>query len=216
MSMLTPPGMGGKYRITGTQHPRMRRPRSRGRIISGTVAVAVVVGLLGWGSLQLIAVFGGATSGSPANAAQNSACGGSASPAASSAKSPLVSAALPKPGSVTVNVFNATARSGLAKETADALRARGYKIGTLGNAPAAYDKKVKQAALLLGGTQAQAAIKTVSAELTGATTKIDPKRSGTTVDLMIGNAFTKLSGDAAVKRALAALSPSASATSKSC
>lgn len=27
MSMLTPPGMGGKYRITGDKYPRMRRPR---------------------------------------------------------------------------------------------------------------------------------------------------------------------------------------------
>src|SRR5688572_9167263 len=44
MSMLTPPGMGGQYRITGDKYPRMRRPRRRGRLVVLSVASASVNG----------------------------------------------------------------------------------------------------------------------------------------------------------------------------
>ncbi len=61
---------------------------------------------------------------------------------------------LPKPADVTVNVLNATARGGLAKSTADELRKRGFKVGKVGNAPPAYDKKVKGTGVLLGAQTA--------------------------------------------------------------
>ena len=59
MSMLTPPGMGGKYRITGDRYPRMRRSRGRGKIIFASVASVVAVAMIGWGTLQLIDIFTG-------------------------------------------------------------------------------------------------------------------------------------------------------------
>src|SRR5690606_1670617 len=59
MSMLTPPGMGGQYRITGDRYPRMRRPRRRGRLVALTVVSVAVLGVGGWGTLQLIDVFTG-------------------------------------------------------------------------------------------------------------------------------------------------------------
>jgi len=126
---------------------------------------------------------------------------------------------LPKPGAITVNVYNATSRSGLAKATADELAARGFRIGTFGNAPAAYDQKVKQSALLVGGTGAEPALRAVSAQMTGSATSTDPKRSGRTVDIMIGKGFTRLSSEDQVQRALAALahpSPAPSSTGKGC
>lgn len=204
MSMLTPPGMGGKYRVTGTQYPRMRRPRRRGRILAATVAGVVVLGVAGWGGRQLIDVFGGdSEGGSKAGAAHKPTSCPRAAP--SPAVSPAL-LALPKAEDVTVNVYNATTKSGLAKKTADQLAARNFKIGSFGNAPPAYDRKVKQSALLLTGTEGQAAAKLVSAHLAGISAfKTDPKATGITVDLMIGNAFTKLNGAAAVKKALAAL-----------
>jgi hypothetical protein len=209
MSMLTPPGMGGKYRITGNQYPRMRRPRSRRRLLLAVVATVVVVGLIGYGTLQLIDVFGGGENkkggATQAAAAKRRECRASGAPSASASSASPVSTALPQPGSVTINVYNATSRSGLAKDTADALAARGFRIGAFGNAPSEYDRKVKQSALLLGGTKATAAVKVVSAQLAGTVTKIDPKRSDATVDLMIGKAFKKLSAEKAAAKALKVL-----------
>ncbi|MDX6313019.1 MAG: hypothetical protein QOF84_6998 [Streptomyces sp.] len=214
MSMLTPPGMGGKYRITGNQYPRMRRPRSRRRLLFALVGTVVVVGLIGYGTLQLINVFGGGGQGkgdgaTQAAAAKKQQCRASASPsgasAATSAAASPDSTALPAPGAITINVYNATSKSGLAKDTADQLAARGFKIGTFGNAPPEYDRKVTQSALLLGGTKATAALKVVSAQVTGTVTKVDAKRSGTTVDVMIGKGFKKLSAEKAAAKALKVL-----------
>jgi hypothetical protein len=214
MSMLTPPGMGGKYRITGNQYPRMRRPRSRRRLLFALVGTVVVVGLIGYGTLQLINVFGGGGQGkgdgaTQAAAAKKQQCRASTSPsgasAATSAAASPDSTALPAPGVITINVYNATSKSGLAKDTADQLAARGFKIGTFGNAPPEYDRKVTQSALLLGGTKATAALKVVSAQVTGTVTKVDAKRSGTTVDVMIGKGFKKLSAEKAAAKALKVL-----------
>ena len=58
---------------------------------------------------------------------------------------------LPKPAAIKVNIYNATPRSGLAKAAADELKKRGFTIGKVGNAPAAYDKKVPGTGMLLGG-----------------------------------------------------------------
>lgn len=219
MSMLTPPGMGGKYRVTGTQYPRMRPPRRRGRILAAAVGAAAVAGLLGWGSTQLIEVFSGG--GARADAAQKpTPCRrATASPVASTvpaaSATPAVTAfRLPKASAVTVNVYNATTRSGLGKKTADELAARGFAIATFGNAPGAYDQKVSQAALLVTGPDGAAAARTVAAQLAGTPVfRTDPKMKGATVDLMLGKGYTKLNGAAAVRKAMAALAhPSPSPT----
>ncbi|GGQ12878.1 LytR C-terminal domain-containing protein [Streptomyces roseolilacinus] len=184
MSMLTPPGMGGKYRITGTTYPRMRRPR-RGRIVAVGIAAATALGLAGWGTFQLIDVFGGGK-GSTARSTVSGAC----KPAG---PSPAVrTAAFPKPADITVNVYNATPRSGLAKTTADELKKRGFTIGKIGNAPVAYDKKVPGAGVLLGAQGAvKGAFPVLGTHLKGATTKTDT-RATADVDLIIGTAFRAL------------------------
>lgn len=189
MSMLTPPGMGGKkYRITGDRYPRMRRPRHRRRIALALVATACALGLAGWGTLQLIDVFGG--HGSTAQASQGKKhCRDSGKEDAAQART--AARKLPAPGTLTVNVLNATPRSGLAKHTADELQKRGFKIGKVGNAPAAYDKKVKGAGILLGPAAADGPLKVLATQLAGAQQKTDG-RKGAELDLIIGDAFKAL------------------------
>lgn len=198
MSMLTPPGMGGAYRITGDKYPRMRPPRRRGRLAFLAVACAAALGLLGWGTTQLIDVFGGGgNSASAAGAAAACTPRASASPR---------TAAPPEPAGITVNVLNATTRAGLAKKTADELKKRGFRIGEVGNAPEEYDKKVKGAGLLLGpGSSLKTSLPVLATQLPAAERRTDAARRDTALDLVIGDAFRQLAPKADADRAMAEL-----------
>ncbi|MFD4386860.1 LytR C-terminal domain-containing protein [Streptomyces sp. NPDC058486] len=199
MSMLTPPGMGGKYRITGDVYPRMRRPHRRRRIVLASAAAVVVLGAAGWGTLQLVDVFSGGDDNRKTTAGKQADCKPAPTPSAAAAAKP------PKPAQVTVNVYNATPRKGLAKATADELKKRGFAIGKIGNAPAALDKKVPGAGLLLGApTATKGAFAVLGTQLAGATTKVDA-RTTADVDLIIGTAFKALSPKATADAALVAL-----------
>ncbi|MGW7573107.1 LytR C-terminal domain-containing protein [Streptomyces sp. NPDC054765] len=202
MSMLTPPGMGGKkYRITGDRYPRMRRPRHRRRIFLTLVATACALGLAGWGTLQLIDVFGGRGSTAQASPGKQH-CPDNAKPDAAQARTAAQKA--PAPGTLTVNVFNATPRSGLAKRTADELQKRGFKIGKVGNAPAAYDKKVKGTGILLGPRAADGPLKVLATQLAGAQQQSDD-RKGADLDLIIGDTFKDLAPQQSAAKSLALL-----------
>ncbi|MET8136492.1 MULTISPECIES: LytR C-terminal domain-containing protein [unclassified Streptomyces] len=218
MSMLTPPGMGGQYRITGDKYPRMRRPRGRRKFAFVSVASVTALGLIGWGTLQLIDIY---TGGSKATAAGTKAdCASKVTPSAKASAAAALAATLPKPGQITVNVFNATPRSGLAKQTADELKKRGFKIGDVGNATAAYDKKVAGAGLLLGAKAAdQAALPVLNTQLSGAQLKTDGRARATTVDLIIGTEFKALTKKEDADKALTVLAqpePAPSTSKKSC
>ncbi|MFE9613235.1 LytR C-terminal domain-containing protein [Streptomyces sp. NPDC006012] len=198
MSMLTPPGMGGKYRITGDKFPRMRPRRRRGRLVFGLMAVVAVLALIGWGTWQLIDVFTGGNKASAANAEPDCPTGtaASASPAA----------AVPRPASITVNIYNATTRTGLAKSTADELKKRGFKIGEVGNAPSQFDQKIKGTGVLLGPVSARnSTLPVLATQLGDAERRTDTGRKGTALDLIIGTAFRGLATPADAEKALAAL-----------
>ncbi|MFI6085590.1 LytR C-terminal domain-containing protein [Streptomyces sp. NPDC051217] len=190
MSMLTPPGMGGKYRITGSKYPRMRRPRHRRRIVLAAIAGVVALGLVGWGTVQLIDVFtadDGTTKKTTAASVGGRDC--EPSPSASAA----VAKPLPKPAQIKVNVYNATPRAGLAKTTADELKKRGFLIGKVGNAPAAYDKKIPGTGILLGApATADGPLTVLGAQLKGAKSEHDARKTKD-VDLLLGTAFKSLS-----------------------
>ncbi|WP_406861895.1 LytR C-terminal domain-containing protein [Streptomyces sp. HUAS MG47] len=210
MSMLTPPGMGGKYRITGDVYPRMRRPRRRRRIVLASLAAVVVLGAAGWGTMQLVDVFSGGEDTANAAARSGADCKPVAKPTAPPA------AVLPKPAQITVNVYNATPRGGLAKATADELKKRGFAIGKVGNAPVAYDKKVPGSAILLGAPAAvKGAFPVLGTQLKGAATKTDT-RATADVDLIIGTAFKTLDPKTTADAALVALNAPKPAPAKKC
>jgi hypothetical protein len=211
MSMLTPPGMGGQYRITGDKYPRMRPPRRRGRLVGVVVACGAVLGVAGWGTLQLIDVFTGG-GGTASAAGTKAGCLTKANPAAT-APSPAV---LPKPAQITVNVFNATTRSGLAKTTADELKKRGFRIGEVGNAGPQYDKKVTGTGVLLGpAASLNTSLPVLATQLTTAERRTDAAHKGATIDLIIGNGFKTLTSPPESARALTALAaPKPTATTK--
>ncbi|WP_151773810.1 LytR C-terminal domain-containing protein [Streptomyces abyssomicinicus] len=210
--------MGGRYRVTGKTYPRMRRPRKRGRIVALTALPVALLGVLGWGTLQLIDVF---TGGDEASAAGSSAeCATRPSP------SPTPAKAYPRPDGITVNVLNATTRGGLAKKTADELKKRGFRIGEVGNAPAEYDKKVKGAGLLMGAPDtADTVLPVLGTQLAGAEVRPDAARrpdgkaKTPVVDLIIGDAFKDLATPVDADKALTALTapaPDPKATRKGC
>lgn len=207
MSMLTPPGMGGKYKITGNAYPRMRRPPKRRRRILAAVASLVVLSVIGWGTLELVDVFGGHHE---ANAAAGEKCRKSAAAPDRAAK------ALPRASTITVNVYNATSRSQLAKHTADQLKKRGFRIGKVDDAPARYDKKVDESALLLAGPRGSAALSVVGAHFSGERTSTD-QRKDDSVDVMIGKSYKQLEPPKAATSTLAALAkPAPALTPSSC
>ncbi|GHE82553.1 membrane protein [Streptomyces spiralis] len=212
MSMLTPPGMGGQYRITGNKYPRMRRPRRHGRLVLLVVASAAVLGVIGWGTLQLIDVFAGGKKASAAGAGTHCATDTAAKTGPSPARTVR---ALPKPGQITVNVLNATPRSGLAKQTADELKKRGFRIGQVGNATKEFDKKVKGSGILLGpASSLNTSLPVLATQLPGAESRTDT-RKGTDVDLIIGDGFKQLAQKPAADKALAALTaPQPASTAK--
>ncbi|MFJ5546973.1 LytR C-terminal domain-containing protein [Streptomyces sp. NPDC093225] len=212
MSMLTPPGMGGKYRVTGTAYPRMRRPRRR-RIVLAILGSILALGLLGYGTLQLIDVFRGDDKKTAAGHGKD--CTGTTR-ARTAAASAAPAVALPEPAQITVNVYNATPRSGLAKAVGDELRKRGFKVGKVGNAPATFDKKVAGTGILLGSPKTdKAAYSVLGAQLTGATQQTDT-RATADVDLILGTAFKELSKKEDADKVLAALAHPAPAPSSRC
>jgi len=216
MSMLTPPGMGGKYRITGAKYPRMRRNRGRRRIVLAVVASVVAVGLIGWGTLQLIDVFTGGDKATAASARDDCA----ARKTGPSGKPPAPKA-LPEPGQIKVNVFNATPRGGLAKDVAAELKKRGFTVGKVDNATKTYDKKVKGTGILLGAKSAtDSALPVLGTQVADAESRTDA-RKGAEVDLILGTKFKDLAKKKDADKALAVLAkpkptPSPSSGAKDC
>ncbi|MBM7171557.1 LytR C-terminal domain-containing protein [Streptomyces sp. G44] len=225
MSMLTPPGMGGKYRITGDKYPRMRRTGGHRRLVLAIVASATAMALIGWGTLQLIQVFTGgdkasAAAGTTRNCDNRDPGTGAGTGTSPQAETGLHPSSLPKPAQITVNVFNATPRGGLAKSTADELKKRGFAIGEVGNATKQYDKKVRGTGILLGAKKATGtAFPVLGTQLAGAEHRTDG-RTGGEVDLILGTRFKELAKKEDADKALAQLAKpkptSTRSTGKNC
>ena len=93
------------------------------------------------------------------------------------------------PSQVTVNVYNATDRSGLAAKTASDVRKRGFKVSAVSNDP--LQKDVTVAAEVRYGTTGTSAAQLVMALVKGSKA-IKDSRTDSSVDLVLGAKFKAL------------------------
>lgn len=91
-----------------------------------------------------------------------------------------------KPADVSLNVYNATTRNGLAGAAAKVARDRGFKVKTVANDP--KKASIKQTAQVRFGPQGAASAKLVASHVTGAAL-VNDKRTNDTVDLVLGNGW---------------------------
>jgi hypothetical protein len=94
-----------------------------------------------------------------------------------------------RPRSVSVNVYNATTRRGLALSVSKAVAKRGFTIKAVENDP--LHKPIKQVAQIRFGPVSEEGARLLATHVPGAVL-VNDKRTADTVDLAIGNAFKAL------------------------
>ncbi|HEY0215428.1 MAG TPA: LytR C-terminal domain-containing protein [Cellulomonas sp.] len=94
-------------------------------------------------------------------------------------------------GEVLVNVYNGTSRIGLAGDTADALTARGFAIGTEANASAQGYTGFEGTAQIQFGTTGVAAAYTLAAQFDSPLLVLDA-RADASVDVVVGASYNAL------------------------
>lgn len=95
-----------------------------------------------------------------------------------------------KPSGVTVNVYNGTARTGLAAAVAGALEYKGFKVATVDNDP--LGKTIETVGEIRAGPTGAAGAALVSQRLVGARVVRDD-RADASVDLVLGKRYRALS-----------------------
>jgi LytR cell envelope-related transcriptional attenuator len=105
---------------------------------------------------------------------------------------------LPKPGTVSVNVYNATDRSGLAASTGVALKGRGFNVGEIANDP--LGKNIKGVAQLRYGTKGESNAELLVFYFPGAKLVADD-RTDASVDVVLGAKFDSVESTKKVRKA---------------
>lgn len=170
MSMLTPRGLGGAKR-------RRRRNIAR-RLLAVVIVLAVLAGI-GYGVWYFYVRDQGSTTTATSCLTP--------SPKASKTAKPKVTAVSPR--RVGVNVYNATARQGLASSVATQLAARGFVVRKVANDP--LKKVVTAPAEIRHGPKGGPYAVTVAAQVEGAVQVLD-RRPNASVDLVLGSGYQAL------------------------
>ncbi len=178
MSMLTPLGKGGRQTVR-----RRDRPSRRGAVLLAVLLTVALAGTAWWVAHRDTA--------DSAAAAPRRTCPVPSTP-------PPVAA----PTAVTVNVYNATDKRGLASRVAAELKRRGFHVGKVDNDP--LKRQVTGTAEVRSSTAGAGAARTVSAQV-GTVVAVPDQRTNASVDLVLGAAFVRLQP---VPAAAAALKPS--------
>lgn len=174
MSMLTPRG----FEIRGnSRRPALLRRRRRLRVLALVAAVALVGA--GWLAYDRWL----------ADPAPDPMWTYGPYRAATQAPSPAAACTAPVPRTITVSVSNSTAKPGLATAVGAALRSRGFRVATIGNA--AGGPPVTVAAEVRAAKVRTAQARAVAAWFDGARVVTD-ERSGQRVDVVLGAAYSHL------------------------
>ena len=94
------------------------------------------------------------------------------------------------PDRTAVNVFNSTVVTGMGQQVADSLKARGFKIGEVGNDP--LRRKIRGTGELRYGPAGETQVNALRAWQPGMSLIKDEKRRGPVVDFVLGTKFIKL------------------------
>ena len=179
MSMITSSVLG-----PSGDGPRKRHPVATGAIV--LLMMAVLFGAT-FGAVRLLR-------GTP----PTDSAGPSASPCVTTTVRPGL--VLPKPGTVTTNVYNATDRAGLAKKTAAELKVRGFVLGRVANDP--LGKTLATVGEIRHGSAGQANAALMAYYVPGAALVLD-QRTDATVDVVTGQKFVAVTPQKAVDANLA-------------
>ncbi|NUP31166.1 MAG: LytR C-terminal domain-containing protein [Streptomycetaceae bacterium] len=209
MSMLTPRGMRGQYKITGKIYPRMTRRRRKWPVV---VACLVALTVLSTGAFAVYHFTKDDSSSNAAAGCPSKSPSASGTPAAPAAQ-PVSLADLPAPSAITVNVYNATQRQGLAKGVADELKKRGFVIGKVTNDP--LKQQITGSGQLRAGVPGKGPSTVVAAHLAG-TQAVEDARTDGSVDLVLGEGFQTLATPEAAAAALAPPPAPAASTPAHC
>lgn len=169
--------MDDQHEFGASIHRRRRRRRA--------AITLTLVGTMMLGSFAIAATYFQGWVGEPAPKAEAS----SNCPEATPAKTV-------RPSAVTINVYNATDRQGLAASVAKSLRTQGFKVAQVANDP--LGKQIVGVGEVRRGRTGATGAALVATRLLGA--KVVPdKRTDATVDLVLGNGFTSLRAPAKVQ-----------------
>jgi hypothetical protein len=177
---------------------RRQRPTRPPWLVALLVVVALVVVIgVGYGILSLVRGTG------------DSSAADAADPTPTPCVTTLVTPAevLPAPAKVKVNVYNATATSGLASKTASELEDRGFQVGKVANDP--VGKPIAGVAQIRFGPKGAEGAQLVLLYVPGAEL-VELDRTGRQVDLAVGDGFSVLAPQPEVAAQLASPSPVAS------
>ncbi|HSA53472.1 MAG TPA: LytR C-terminal domain-containing protein [Yinghuangia sp.] len=210
MSMLTPRGMRGQYKITGKLYPRMTRRRRKWPIVVACLVALAVLSTGAWAFYHYSQDDTKTAAGSPTctpNPSGGPSSGAPAAPVTQPVAQSNLPADLPAANTVTVNVYNATDRAGLAAGVAGELKARGFIVGTVANDPL----RAKGAPSMPGPGELRAGVpgKTPALVVAAHASGFQPRedaRTDASVDLVLGETFQAL---ATPEAAAAALAPQA-------
>lgn len=158
------------------------------RALAASVVAALIVGVVvGWFGHSL-------RNHHKASAAKAQVC-------VTHTATPIAAGPVPKASTVVVNVYNATARGGLARTTGAELASRGFDVQNVANDP--LKATIEGSAVVRYGPKGLAQARYVAAQVPGATLVKDT-RTDTSVDLVIGNGFQAVATPAQVTAALEA------------